>query len=84
MWSLLGRLNSLSMIVLWFIGDVFKLIFYILAQQPLCFIIGNCIQLSTELTIFFQFLAYRKSVGGGKEGSLNETTDCLLNCGTEK
>ncbi len=47
------------MIGTWFCGDFFKTIYFIIMIQPIQFIIGGAIQLTIDLLIVIQIIAFR-------------------------
>lgn len=49
------------MVILWLVGDVLKLIYYIIADQPIQFIICAIVQITVEIAILLQFCIYAKS-----------------------
>jgi hypothetical protein len=49
------------MIITWFIGDFFKTIYFIVMLQPTQFIVGGAVQLSIDLMIVIQIMAFNKS-----------------------
>jgi hypothetical protein len=49
------------MILTWFCGDFFKTLYFIANGQPLQFIIGGAIQLSIDLLIVIQIMAFRET-----------------------
>ena len=49
------------MIFFWAFGDILRLLFLLIEQQPLQFIIGNIVQISVETLLLVQFFIYHKS-----------------------
>jgi len=50
---------SIFMIGTWFCGDFFKTLYFIIMLQPTQFIIGGVIQLTTDLMLVIQIMAFR-------------------------
>ncbi|KAK4474532.1 hypothetical protein MN116_001678 [Schistosoma mekongi] len=53
---------SISMVLMWTSGDVFKTIYFILEQAPLQFLMCSLLQIGLDIAILLQCLYYR---GGG-------------------
>lgn len=49
---------SKVMIIVWFFGDFFKTIYFIIKSQPTPFILGGVIQLTIDLIILIQIMAF--------------------------
>ena len=50
---------SMKMILLWFLGDASKLIFFIIKNQPMQFILCAIVQLTFDILILGQFYIYK-------------------------
>ncbi len=49
------------MVFLWFCGDFFKTIYFILNQQPVQFILGGTLSLTIDLLIVVQIVVYKNN-----------------------
>jgi hypothetical protein len=49
------------MIATWFFGDFFKTLYFIVMLQPAQFIVGGVVQLTIDLLIVIQIMAFRES-----------------------
>ena len=49
------------MVILWFVGDVLKLGFFVTTDQPIQFILCAIVQNCVDLIILFQFFWYKGS-----------------------
>lgn len=50
---------SILMIGTWFCGDFFKTLYFIVKTQPTQFIVGGVVQLSIDLLLVIQIMAFR-------------------------
>ncbi|KAF1798112.1 hypothetical protein V8B55DRAFT_1551656 [Mucor lusitanicus] len=68
---------SLLVLASWFLGDSFKLFYFIYKQSPLQFIICGAIQLSIDSFIVFEFLLFSSFVKSrlSKDSWVNQTSD---------
>ncbi len=53
---------SFMMISTWFIGDFFKVLYYIMERQPFQFTMCGAIQLTVDILIILQIIAYSKNI----------------------
>lgn len=49
------------MIFMWLLGDIVKMVFLLMEEQPIQFILGNCFVMGVQLGILGQFVWYRKA-----------------------
>lgn len=49
------------MIFMWLFGDIVKMVFLVMEDQPIQFILGNCFVMSVQLGILAQFVWYRNA-----------------------
>ncbi len=54
------------MVVLWLVGDLTKLVFYVINAQPVQFIFCAAFQITFDVLILAQFLMFRKTATGEK------------------
>jgi hypothetical protein len=52
---------SFSMIFFWAFGDSLRLLFLLIEQQPVQFIIGSIVQISIEAFLLGQYFVYHRS-----------------------
>ena len=50
------------MIGTWFLGDFFKTLYYVMEHQPLQFTMCGVVQLTVDILIILQIIAYSKNV----------------------
>lgn len=51
---------SFTMIGSWFVGDFFKTLYFVMEKQPFPFIMCGAIQLTVDILIILQIIAYSK------------------------
>lgn len=51
---------SISLILSWLAGDIFKTIYFVKDGQPLPFVMCGCIQITVDLLILAQIFYYRR------------------------
>ncbi len=51
------------MIGTWFVGDFFKTLYYVTEHQPFQFTMCGAIQLTVDILIILQIIAYSKNIG---------------------
>lgn len=49
------------MVLTWFLGDLYKTIYFIVRQAPFQFLICGCIQITFDTLIFLQVWLYKKA-----------------------
>lgn len=52
---------SFILVFTWFLGDFFKTLYYIIEFQPVQFIMCGTIQLTVDIMIILQIIAFRKN-----------------------
>jgi hypothetical protein len=52
---------SLMMIGSWFVGDFFKTLYYVIEHQPFQFTMCGAVQLTVDILIILQIIAYSKN-----------------------
>lgn len=57
------------MITTWFLGDFFKTIYYVMEHQPFQFTMCGAVQLTVDILIILQIIAYSK---GQEQGNSKE------------
>lgn len=67
------------MVVLWFVGDIPKLIFLVSKRNPVQLVASCVFQLCVELLILLQFWAYREK--GRPEADESEMASRIEDCG---
>jgi uncharacterized protein with PQ loop repeat len=53
---------SFMMIATWFLGDFFKVLYYVMEHQPFQFIMCGAVQLTVDILIILQIIAYSKNI----------------------
>ncbi len=50
------------MIGTWFLGDFFKTLYFVMERQPFQFVMCGAVQLTVDILIILQIIAYSKNV----------------------
>jgi len=50
---------SISLILSWLVGDLFKTAYFVKDGQPIPFVMCGCIQITVDLLIMLQIYSYR-------------------------
>lgn len=53
---------SFIMIATWFVGDFFKTLYYVMERQPFQFIMCGAVQLTVDILIILQIIAYSRNI----------------------
>lgn len=53
---------SFMMIATWFVGDFFKTLYYVMEHQPFQFTMCGVVQLTVDILIILQIIAYSKNI----------------------
>ncbi|KAL3074968.1 hypothetical protein niasHS_014413 [Heterodera schachtii] len=59
---------SVKMVLMWFVGDVGKTIYFVVRQSPAQFWICSCLQITIDVLILLQVWAYGQHATGGGAG----------------
>ncbi|CAJ0575568.1 unnamed protein product, partial [Mesorhabditis spiculigera] len=54
---------SIPMVLTWLLGDIGKLAYFVLKQNPMQFVMCACLQISVDCFILGQVIVYRKNRG---------------------